>query len=489
VRNLMKLFQQLLVAPAALGLIAPVAATAAELNINDVSAYSSSPTSTRSVGNKTRVKSFSQFSDVYPTDWAYKALSSMLERNGCPPVSSTGAMTRYEAAAILNKCLSNVAQTNEEERRLLSEFSPELAVIKGRIGGLEAGINDYSGSEFSTTTTLTGSTIFVMGAVDGGNSATDKATVFNYKSEYGLETSFAGTDKLVTSIESGNFVDSDPFGCSGVAALESCQSTSNALQVAKLYYQWSPWDNYTATVGSIVRQDDMLGVWPSAYPSDSVLDVLTYAGANAAYSLAEGAGAGLTYQRDNVSASVLFVSDEATDSNASTGGVLTQGGSDDVTLQVAYVTEGLTIATAYTTSDGGVIDDTANAEDFDAWGLSVSWDPQYESSPLVPNSINAGVGNKRPDKEDDANNIEEENTWSVGFLWNDVVREGNTLGIGYGTAEGHRDDNNYEDPMAFEIFYQMVVTDNITITPAVFNVERNNADDYQGGLVKTTFSF
>ena len=36
----MKLFQQLLVAPAALGLIAPMAANAAELNLNGVSDYS-----------------------------------------------------------------------------------------------------------------------------------------------------------------------------------------------------------------------------------------------------------------------------------------------------------------------------------------------------------------------------------------------------------------------------------------------------------------
>ena len=36
----MKLFQQLLVAPAALGLLAPVAANAAELNINGVSELS-----------------------------------------------------------------------------------------------------------------------------------------------------------------------------------------------------------------------------------------------------------------------------------------------------------------------------------------------------------------------------------------------------------------------------------------------------------------
>ena len=72
----MKLFQQLLVAPAALGLFAPVAATAAELNINDVSEYS----------NPSEVQSISQFSDVYPTDWAHQALTNLAERHGCVAV-------------------------------------------------------------------------------------------------------------------------------------------------------------------------------------------------------------------------------------------------------------------------------------------------------------------------------------------------------------------------------------------------------------------
>jgi len=119
----MKLFQQLLVAPAALGLMAPVAATAADLNVNGVSQYS----------NSGEIESISQFSDVYPTDWAYQALTNLAERHGCVASSPNGSMTRYEAAALLNKCLENVAQVNEEERRLLNEFGPELAVIKGHL--------------------------------------------------------------------------------------------------------------------------------------------------------------------------------------------------------------------------------------------------------------------------------------------------------------------------------------------------------------------
>ncbi|NKB75310.1 MAG: porin, partial [Synechococcus sp. s2_metabat2_7] len=65
----MKRFHQLLVAPAALGLLAPVAAnatdfTATELNINGVSDYAASSAS----NSREQVTSITQFSDVYPTD-------------------------------------------------------------------------------------------------------------------------------------------------------------------------------------------------------------------------------------------------------------------------------------------------------------------------------------------------------------------------------------------------------------------------------------
>ena len=69
----MKFFQQMLVAPAALGLLAS-GANAAELNINGVSDYAASAD---------QVTSVTQFSDVYPTDWAYQALSNLVEQYGC----------------------------------------------------------------------------------------------------------------------------------------------------------------------------------------------------------------------------------------------------------------------------------------------------------------------------------------------------------------------------------------------------------------------
>merc|ERR1711920_216979 len=146
----MKLFYQLLVAPAALGLIAPIAVNASDLNIHGVSDYANTgersmartPEGKGTVSDYTatgeQVTSITQFSDVYPTDWAYQALSNLIERYGCVAgypngtFSGNRAMTRYEAAALLNACLDRITEVTDQLRRLIKEFETELAVIRGR---------------------------------------------------------------------------------------------------------------------------------------------------------------------------------------------------------------------------------------------------------------------------------------------------------------------------------------------------------------------
>ena len=151
----MKLFQQLLVAPAALGLLAPVA-QAADLNIAGVSDYAT----------QEQVTSVTQFSDVYPTDWAYQALSNLVEQYGCVAGYPNGtfrgnrAMTRYEAAALLNACLDRITEVTDELRRLMKEFETELAILRGRVDGLEARVGELESTQFSTTTKLKGCLLY-----------------------------------------------------------------------------------------------------------------------------------------------------------------------------------------------------------------------------------------------------------------------------------------------------------------------------------------
>lgn len=63
-----------------------------------------------------QVTSVSQLSDIQPTDWAFQALQSLVERYGCiagyPDGSYRGnrAMTRFEFAAGLNACLDRITE-------------------------------------------------------------------------------------------------------------------------------------------------------------------------------------------------------------------------------------------------------------------------------------------------------------------------------------------------------------------------------------------
>ena len=167
----MKLFQQLLVAPAALGLLA-TGANAAELNINGVSDYAASAD---------QVTSVTQFSDVYPTDWAYQALASLVETYGCVAGYPNGtfrgnrAMTRYEAAALLNACLDRVTEVTDELRRLLARNSkPSWPSSRVALTASRPSVGELEATQFSTTTKLKGYTAWVFGAVDGATMVGDR---------------------------------------------------------------------------------------------------------------------------------------------------------------------------------------------------------------------------------------------------------------------------------------------------------------------------
>ncbi|HEY9606390.1 MAG TPA: iron uptake porin, partial [Allocoleopsis sp.] len=69
---------------------------------------------TQEPDNLSQVTNVSQLRDVQPGDWAYEALRSLVERYGCiagyPDGTFRGnrAMTRYEFAAGLNACLTQI---------------------------------------------------------------------------------------------------------------------------------------------------------------------------------------------------------------------------------------------------------------------------------------------------------------------------------------------------------------------------------------------
>ncbi|ABM79362.1 iron uptake porin [Prochlorococcus marinus] len=543
----MKLFQQLLVAPAALGLMAPMAANAADLDIKGVSDYSAS---------SEQVTSISQFQDVYPTDWAYQALSNLIERYGCvagyPSGSYLGnrAMTRFEAAALLNACLDRITEVTDELRRLLNEFEQELAILKGRVDGLEARVGELEATQFSTTTKLVGQTSFIVGANsfagdaedvfgddrDDEAAASDGATVFNYDMRLELNTSFTGKDLLKTRLRAGNFAKS-PYsgnGYVGLSALEVAfpgdEDHNDVVKVDRLWYQFPLGEEFTVTAGAMVRQDNMLAVWPSNYPSETILDVFTYAGAPGAYSLTKGGGAGIWWDDNDSgwSISASYVSGNADDGNPNTGGVGTDGAASNATAQIAYAQDqwGIAAAYSYTSGDNGAGIYPGNATPLavslagsgttNSYAVSAWWAP--EDTGWFP-SISAGWGLNDVNENDDSDLIDNatSQSWYVGVQWEDAFIEGNVLGAAVGqptfvTAVDYDSDVDASDFVAdgnyaFELWYKFQVTDNISVTPAVYYLSRplgdltdgggpvfggGRSDDTFsnfGGLVRTTFKF
>ena len=203
----MNLFQQLMLAPAALGLVAPLGAMAGELNFGGVSKY---------VSSDEQVTSISQFSDVYPTDWAYQALANLIERYGCVAGYPNGtfqgnrALSRYEAAALLNACLDRVTEITDEVRRLMKAFEKELAIVKARVDGLEAAVGELEATQFSTTTKLKGKVRFIAGSAYRGDGYVRFGRLKNVLKAaqlYGIRTYDGSTgglqDRTVNKIKDG----------------------------------------------------------------------------------------------------------------------------------------------------------------------------------------------------------------------------------------------------------------------------------------------
>ena len=180
-----------------------------------------------------QVTNVNQLRDVAPTDWAYEALRSLVDRYGCisgfPNQTYRGdqPLSRYEFAAGLNSCLNQIERLIasgtttsdgdlETVRQLSQEFEAELATFGSRIDELESKTALLEDSAFSTTTKLEGEAIFNIANVfgderaegiseeDGGNPDLDSEITFTDRIRLTFASSFTGKDKLITRLTAGN---------------------------------------------------------------------------------------------------------------------------------------------------------------------------------------------------------------------------------------------------------------------------------------------
>ncbi len=162
--------------------------------------------------------------DIAPTDWAYSALRSLVDRYGCiagfPNQTFRGSkpLSRYEFAAGLNSCLNQIERliaSNESVasedlatlQRLEQDFAVELETLGTRVDELESRTAVVEENQFSTTTKLTGEVIFSLSGATGGDpeAGDDAQVIFNDRVRLNLNTSFSGQDLLITGLQAQNF--------------------------------------------------------------------------------------------------------------------------------------------------------------------------------------------------------------------------------------------------------------------------------------------
>jgi hypothetical protein len=481
-----------------------------------------------------QITSVSELRDVAPTDWAYEALRSLVERYGCTigyldlTYQGNRALTRWEFAAGLNACMNtmerlikeNVAVFKEDIetlKRLTREFEAELAALGGRIDKLEGRAAFLEDRQFSTTTQLKGEAIFALVDTFGdaiGSDRDDSQIVFSDRVRLNFDTSFLSEDRLRVRLQAGNVPnlneDNDNvITGTDIARLGFDEDTENDIEIDELYYRFPIGDRITAWIGANeLGLDDVFNPVNPLLESSGTGALSRFGRRNPlVYRGPDGAGLGLKYElSDFFSATALYLADGDLASASQEGSGLFNGAfSTGVQLDFAPVnTLELALTYLHTYQPSGEVNfsgstGSAIAKDpFDGaaataerFGVQASW--------KITDSINIAAWGGYATTEarggtrdgDDANLW----TWNANVSFLDLGKKGAILSLAGGMPPRVSNvDGGFEDentPYILEAQYQYPVADEILITPgiyAILNPDRDR-DAILVGVIRTTFKF
>ncbi|TYQ26489.1 iron uptake porin [Pseudanabaena sp. UWO311] len=494
------------------------------------------------------VTSVSQLSDVKPTDWAFTALQSLVERYGCiagyPDRTFRGkqATSRYEFAAGLNACLDKINEiisagladkVSKEDlatlQKLQEEFAAELATLRGRVDALDAKTAKLEAQQFSTTTKLTGEVIFSATAGSGGpTNATSNITLGN-RTRLVLNTSFTGKDLLRTRLEASNNLAAASTGnSSSLASLLGTNTArigpgpassfiDNSFALSLLDYKFPIFDNKVT-----------LYVAPISFP-DEFFTVLSPVASNGQGSISRFGRFDPLMRIAGTSSLFAFdwkVSDQfkiqagygssnpASPSPGAQGGLF--GGSTIALVQLLFkpaenLDASVTYANTYQqfggngrsslgtglTSSEFITTDGTNAVNGSTRANSIAGNLAWKITPKISFHTWGAVIFA------DAVNTSASTTftsWIAGLTFNDLFSEGSAGSILFGqpinrtSASGLATLGSVNStPYHLELFYRYRLSKNISITPGVFwvfNPEGVSTNPTATvGVIRTTFSF
>ncbi|MGL5134127.1 MAG: iron uptake porin [Planktothrix sp.] len=487
-----------------------------------------------------QVTSVSQLSDVQPTDWAFQALQSLVERYGCiagyPDGTFKGnrAMTRFEFAAGLNACLERVNEliaasvanlvTREDLavlQRLQEEFAAELATLRGRVYALEARTAELEANQFSTTTKLRGEVIFW-----GGDAVGDRATnnvvgqfahesddpteaYFGYRARLNFDTSFTGQDLLRTRLQAQSIPNLSDFDITNtLMSRTSIDGRNNGVILDELYYRFP-----------VANAKGQVYIGAKGLDNDDIYDTITPFGGSGDGAISrfgrynpttfrgpQGTGVGLKYAfSDKVKLNLGYVTDRA--EFADEGNGIFNGGYS-TGLQLVFkpspkIGVGLEYNHRYFTNGsvnvsggtGSWIADRPfgdNATTSENVGFQANW--RLSKNFELGGWFGSTWANQKNGGDDSATII----NWAVSLAFPDVFKEGGLGGliVGMPPQVTSHDISALEDKdtsIHIEGFYRYPLNDYISITPGFYvvtNPDHNeNNNTIVVGTLRTQFRF
>ena len=360
-----------------LAIASPANNTTSKLENNQTEQSLESPATADAVA---QVTSVSQLSDVQPTDWAFQALQSLVERYGCiagyPNSTYRGnrAMTRYEFAAGLNACLQRVNEliatsTNDLVKKqdlatlqkLQEQFTAELATLRGRVDALETRSAELEQHQFSTTTKLNGEAIFaVAGVVSGDNARGEKINrnpILGDRVRLNFDSSFTGKDLLRTRLQATNlnaFSANSTFTPEGdlrFAGGTFDNGNNNAVGIDALLYQFPLTQKTNVIVeANAGAADDFTNTVNPYLDGDGGSGALSHFGTrNPIYYLVNGAGLGIQHQfSKNLELSLGYLANDP--ANPQNGSGLFNGAYGAIAQLTVKPTDKFTLGLTYVNS-------------------------------------------------------------------------------------------------------------------------------------------
>jgi len=404
----------------------------------------------------------------------------------------------------------------------ITSASNESEVIQARVDSVEAQLEGIQAGGFSSSTTLSGSSAFVVGYTDddfqtpAAYGADQDQVTFNYQYQLDVNSSFTGEDLLYAKIETGNFLeevngqtdvnDNDPgrFSNEGNGDyLAVSNQNGDGLAVEELWYQFPVGDSLTVWVGPKIENSTMLASAPSIYKPVTKQFAL---GGNASTYGSEteaGFGAAYTQQVEDPSDGRWALSVNYTGKGAKTAdaGLLDEDSQEFFLTKVEYGTPQWQVSAAFASKTNGngydglyhTPDGQNYSNDLTSIGLRGYWKP--DESGAVPQ---VQVGYDVASVDDAAvDSPDEMEAWMIGLGWTDLFMDGNTAGIAFGSRQnatsyqGTKTKDSAKDNTVWEAYYSFKVNDGITITPAIFGGSDVQADehDVNGAVLLTEFRF